>query len=309
VPPSTDYKTSEVTFFLGSVASFSDVLDAAKGVDLIYHVASLIELSPNGTKVLYETNVRGTQNIVDACIQLGITRLVYTSTIDVISDKGALVGEQIIKSNRRAPSHAYGKTKTMAERIVIEANGRKTDHNTTLFTLALRPVHIYGPGDKLALAAVQVGKTGFVPIWGNGLTYCIYIDNAAYGHLLAGEALLSPEKCSTVAGNVYYLKDDYLTSFHNSLFEFAKMKYPQVIQIRIPLWFISLIGMLFTFFYSIIYFLGFHPEYVFSYWHVVLMSRTLKMSDLRSREDFGYFQKVSNAEGMRETEKWIQGLQ
>jgi len=284
-------------------------LDAAKGVDLIYHVASLIELSPNGTKELYETNVRGTQNIVDACIQLGITRLVYTSSIAVSGGKGEeSVGDKVTTSNPKTRKHAYSKTKAMAEKIVLAANGRKTDHLSTLFTLALRPVHVYGPGDRLAIAAVQVGKTGFVPIWGNGGTYFIYIDNCAYGHLLAGEALLSPERCSKVAGKMYYLKDDYQTSFHKAVFDFAKMKYPQVKQIRIPMWLISLIGMLFTFIYSIIYFLGFHPEYVFSYWHVVLMCGTLKMSGLRSEEDLGYFQKVTNAEGLRETEKWIQSL-
>ena len=59
-----------------------------RGADVVFHVASLIELRDHKYRGhrLYDVNVRGAMNVINACIRTGVTRLVYTSSTATVMD-------------------------------------------------------------------------------------------------------------------------------------------------------------------------------------------------------------------------------
>src|SRR5207248_2666534 len=90
-------------------------------------------------------------------------------------------------------------TKARAEQLVLKANG------SALATVALRPHLIWGPGDPhLTPRLLALARAGHLRRIGlsDKKVDCVYIDNAAAAHLLAGDRLAPG---SVVAGKVYFI--------------------------------------------------------------------------------------------------------
>jgi nucleoside-diphosphate-sugar epimerase len=184
----------------GDVADRDAVASAAAGCDVIFHVAAKAGVWGR-YRDYYQTNVVGTDNVLAACRRHGIRRLVYTSTPSVIFD-----GRDIEWGTEAAPYAAYyeahyPRTKAIAERRVLAANGPE------LATVALRPHLIWGPGDNhlvpRLLARARAGKLRRVGR-ADKLVDSIYIDNAAEAHLLAADRLAPG---SPPAGRVYFVSN------------------------------------------------------------------------------------------------------
>jgi nucleoside-diphosphate-sugar epimerase len=151
-----------------------------------------------------ETNITGTQIIIDTCLQLGIPRLVHSSTLDVVldgkhghclADESAPYPADVKKMNR------YAYSKMIGEQAVIKANG------PTFSTCSLRIVGMYGPGDKYHLPnVIKIAKNGIRLRLGNGKAEFshVFSGNAAHAHILAAEHL---EPGSPAAGQVYFIND------------------------------------------------------------------------------------------------------
>lgn len=96
----------------------------------------------------------GATHIINACIRLGVERLVYTSSFATVVGPQQVedVNAHSLSWNEDSFEHAmpndlpayYAKTKRMAELRLFTANGRGR-----LRTIALRPCVPFGPGDKL----------------------------------------------------------------------------------------------------------------------------------------------------------------
>lgn len=171
------------------------VKDAIKGHQIVFHVASKIDMFGKYND-FYDINVTGTQNVVDGCIKWGVFKLIYTSTASVVFNgidmKG--VDESVPYPDKYlAP---YPETKMLAEKIVSNANGING-----LKTTILRPHLICGPRDpSLAPRLIKVAKKGRLPIIGPGDNKLdiTYVENVADAHILAAD---SPKS----AGQIYFI--------------------------------------------------------------------------------------------------------
>ena len=184
-------------------------VEACRGVDVVYHVASVAGIW-GPWKHFHSVNVLGTQNIVEGCRQHGVGRLVYTSSPSVTFDGLAANGGAQNGVDESAPypdrwlCH-YPHTKALAEQHVLAANG--TDG---LLTCSLRPHLIWGPRDRhlipRLLARARSGRLRRVGD-GTNLIDTIYVENAATAHLQAADALVpeSPVADSPVAGRAYFI--------------------------------------------------------------------------------------------------------
>lgn len=182
----------------GDLANYDDVKKALNGMDAVIHSASMVAMWGKYAD-FYQTNVIGTENILKAMQELGIKKLVYTSTPSVAFERNSLCG---VDESTPYPEHYlghYAKTKSIAERMVLAANGGE------LSSVALRPHLIFGPGDlNLVPRVIEAQKKGRLKIVGDGenLVDVTYVENAALAHVMALEKL---DKNHPIAGKAYFL--------------------------------------------------------------------------------------------------------
>jgi nucleoside-diphosphate-sugar epimerase len=174
---------------------------ACKGIDTVFHAAAIPGIW-GPWKLFYETNTLGTLNILDACVQHRVPKLVYTSSPSVIYDGGDHLG---IDESHPYPGRYlchYPHTKALAEKAVLAANGQHV-----LLTVALRPHLIWGPRDtQLVPRLLQRARSGRLRRVGDGtnLISMTYVENAAAAHLQAAD-VLSPT--SSAAGRAYFINE------------------------------------------------------------------------------------------------------
>jgi nucleoside-diphosphate-sugar epimerase len=184
------------------LADAAAVREAVRGMDIVFHVAAKAE--PWGAyEDFHRVNVTGTENLVAAMRAEGVGRLVYTSTPSVVSLMGDTEnGAQDLPYSKEYPS-AYGETKAIAERFVLDANGPE------LATVSLRPHLIIGPReDKMVPRILDRAGAKRLPIIGDGTNKVdiTYVDNAAWAHLDAMHALA--DHTSRCAGKAYFISND-----------------------------------------------------------------------------------------------------
>ncbi len=185
----------------GELSDLQAVKKAVAGCDIVFHVAAKAGVW-GAYEDFFQTNVVGTENIIEACREQGVQRLVYTSSPSVVFDGTDMEG---VDESVPYPQHYhafYPQTKARAEQLVLQAN----DHE--LATVALRPHLIWGPEDNhLVPRILERGAKGALRKIGHRpcLVDTVYVDNAAEAHLLAAEKL---EPGSIVAGKVYFISND-----------------------------------------------------------------------------------------------------
>ena len=194
-----DLEKSGVETLTADIENFEAVLSACEGVDAVFHVAAKTGIWGKWDD-FFGVNVNGTDNVIQACKENGVSRLVYTSSPSVIYG-----GDDIENGDETLPyplkyNCPYSATKALAEQLVLEENGEKG-----LLTVSLRPHLIWGPRDtNLIPRLLQKAKSGHLIQVGNGknLVDIVYVDNAAQAHLLAADCL---KEGSPVCGQAYFI--------------------------------------------------------------------------------------------------------
>jgi nucleoside-diphosphate-sugar epimerase len=189
----------------GDIRSPEDVEAACLGMEVVFQTAAAVWDVKTPAQVYDEVNVGGNRLVVDACRKLGIQRLVYTSTIDVVVDgrRPIVDGDESLPYPKRLPRDPYSRTKIEAERLVLAADG------PDLATCALRPVGMYGARDRYHLGNIlAIARKGNRLRLGSGKA-CFshaYSENVAHAHVCAAAHLFPG---SRVAGRAYFIGDHY----------------------------------------------------------------------------------------------------
>lgn len=206
-----------IKFVRGDIRHLADVEKAFQDADIecVFHIASygMSGREQLNRNLIEEVNVGGTDNVLQACQRRGVPRLVYTSTFNVI------FGGQVIRNGDESlpylplhlhPDH-YSRTKSIAERKVLAANGSSLEMGDgVLRTCALRPAGIYGPGEQRHLprivSYIERGLFRFVYGDPSSLVEFVHVDNLVQAHILASEAL-KVTKGHVASGQPYFISD------------------------------------------------------------------------------------------------------
>ena len=111
-----DYKDdSRVRFFIGDVRDKERLYRALDGVDYVVHAAAtkIVPTAEYNPFECVKTNIMGAMNIIDACIDKGVTRVVALST-----DKAS------------SPINLYGATKLASDKLFVSGNAYAGEHDT-----------------------------------------------------------------------------------------------------------------------------------------------------------------------------------
>lgn len=157
-------------------------------VDYVFHCGALS--SHTGTKEQYEVaNVRGTQAIVDGCLQHGVKRLIHVSTPSLYFRFNTKLNVREDEPTLRKFANEYARTKQQAEQIVDAAYVRGLD------TITIRPRAIFGEGDNALMPQLfDVNQRLGVPLFRGGQAQMdvTYVDNVVHALMLCMDA---PAQC------------------------------------------------------------------------------------------------------------------
>lgn len=286
----------------GDLTKRDDVVRACEGVDVVFHVAAKTGFA--GAASEFEAiNITGTENVVEACLQNGIERLVYCSSPSVTLD-----GRDHANADESVPyatsflAH-YPRTKAEGEKRALAANGRVGKDGKVLHACALRPHLIFGPGDEhLMPRLISRAKSGRLKIIGDGDNEVdwTYVDNVAHAHLCAADALLAPEK--RPAGKPYFITNGEPVKaweWFNGILE--ELGIPKLTK-KVPLGVARLAGKTFDATWRTFGLKGEPPLTEFA---AVQVATTHTYSIENAKRDLGYTPIVSLDEAVKRTVPWL----
>ena len=136
--PEGENQNSEVCSYIQTdITDLDDLSIAVKSMDVVFHTAAILPTVIGAKDSDFENVIfKGTQNVIAACKENKVKRLIYTSTADVVIGVGK-IGVNYTDENQPLPQHplnAYVSAKGRAEMAVLAAND-----NETLTTSAIRP--------------------------------------------------------------------------------------------------------------------------------------------------------------------------
>ncbi|MBI2791897.1 MAG: NAD-dependent epimerase/dehydratase family protein [Gammaproteobacteria bacterium] len=133
----------------GDICQIDILNEAFKGADGVFHFAAMWLLQCyEFPRTAFKVNVEGTFNVLDACVQQGVKRLVYSSSASVYGDT---VQEVMDEQHPFNNTNFYGATK-----ISGEAMARAYYHRYKLPFVGLRYMNVYGPRQDYRGAYIAV---------------------------------------------------------------------------------------------------------------------------------------------------------
>jgi UDP-N-acetylglucosamine 4,6-dehydratase (inverting) len=142
-----------IRYFIGDIRDLDRLRRAMEGIDVVVHAAALkqVPAAEYNPFECIKTNVMGAQNVIDACLDMGIKRVIALST-----DKAA------------APINLYGATKLCSDKLFIAANNIK-GHRPIRFSV-VRYGNVMGSRGSVIPFFLERRKTGVLPITDPAMT-------------------------------------------------------------------------------------------------------------------------------------------
>ncbi|CAN5595749.1 NAD-dependent epimerase/dehydratase family protein [soil metagenome] len=178
---------SGIKLFKGDILDEGAIKNAIKDCQQVYHLAGYVKVQAKDPSTFYKVNVDGTINVLNACLQEGIKKVVFTSTCGTFGPSGI---HPTTEDTPRVPiffTH-YARSKFQAELKALEYL------NKGLEVVVVSPTRVFGPGPlnesnpvcrliKLYLR----GKWRIIPEKGENLGNYAFIDDVVDGHIKAME--------------------------------------------------------------------------------------------------------------------------
>ncbi len=142
-----------VRFLIGDVRDKERLYRALDGVDYVVHAAAtkIVPTAEHDPFECVKTNVFGAMNLIDACIDKGVKKIVALST-----DKAS------------SPANLYGATKLTSDRLFVASNSYSGDHKTQFSVV--RYGNVLGSRGSVIPFFVSIAKDGVFPITDNRMT-------------------------------------------------------------------------------------------------------------------------------------------
>ncbi|MBP9722939.1 MAG: NAD-dependent epimerase/dehydratase family protein, partial [Gammaproteobacteria bacterium] len=242
----------------------------------------------------YQANVIATQNIITACLENNIKRLVYISTPSIYAD---YTDKFSIQENSILPEvfiNNYAKTKKIAEDLIQQAFCKKK-----LPVITLRPRGLFGPYDQTIMPRIiRAGVEGRVPLINNGeaLLDITYIDNVVDAIILAMNA------DNKYLGNVYNITNGEPVKLIELLTKIFKRLDIRLKTIKLPF----LASYYYAYLLEIISKLKFgKPEPRLTRYSVAVLGCSQTLDITAARRDLGYIPRITISEGIDRYVDWF----
>jgi len=132
----------DVEMVLGNVLDLDSLRAAMQDVEVVFHLAALVSITPAQGSLLEAVNVEGTRNVIEAAKELGVKKMIYTSSIHALQRPplGVSIDERL-EFDPINPAGPYDRTKAQASLLVKAASEAGLD------TRIICPTGVVGPYD------------------------------------------------------------------------------------------------------------------------------------------------------------------
>lgn len=184
-PPSRTLESDQLEWRIGDLRNPDQLRLAMAGCTTVFHVAADYRLWAKNPAEIYESNVTGTENVLEAAVSNRVERVIYTSSVGALGLRkdGKPADEETPVALADMVGH-YKRSKFLAERKVEEYLQRG------LPVVIVHPSTPVGPGDH---KPTPTGKiivdylNGRMPAYLNTGLNLVHVSDVARGHLLALE--------------------------------------------------------------------------------------------------------------------------
>ncbi|XP_015346814.1 3 beta-hydroxysteroid dehydrogenase type 7 isoform X4 [Marmota marmota marmota] len=276
----------QVTAIQGDVTQAQEVAAAVAGAHVVIHTAGLVDVFGRASpETIHKVNVRGTQNVIEACVQTGTQFLVYTSSMEVVGPN--VKGHPFYRGNEDTPyeavhKHPYPCSKALAERLVLEANGRKG-------------LRLGGRLFRAIPASVEHGR--------------VYVGNVAWMHVLVAREL--EQQAALIGGQVYFCYDKSpYKSYEDFNMEFLGPCGLRLVGTRplLPYWLLVLLAALNALLQWLLRPLLLYAPLLNPY-TLAVANTTFTVSTNKAQRHFGYEPLFSWEDSRTRTILWVQAME
>ncbi|XP_021833306.1 3beta-hydroxysteroid-dehydrogenase/decarboxylase isoform X1 [Prunus avium] len=271
----------------------SQIITAIEGSSVVFYFDGA-DLRTDNFYHCYTIVVQGAKNVISACRECKVRRLIYNSSADVVFD-----GSHDINNGDESLPYPWkfddmlSDFKAQAEALVLRCNDIDG-----LLTCALRPSNVFGHGDShLVPFLVNLAKSGwgkFIIGSGENTSDFTYAENVTHAHICAEEAL--DNRMVAAAGKAFFitnLEPANFWEFVTLILEGLGYQRPLV---KVPAkmaWYILLFFKLMTEKYGLI-----KHNHSMSAHYIQLASHTRTFDCTAARNQIGYSPVVSLQEGV-----------
>lgn len=275
---------ASVTFIQGDLTNQEDLTKACQEMDMVVHAGALSTVW-GPWEDFYQTNVLGTNYVLEACREAKIERLVYVSSPSIY----AAPRDQLDIKESDAPQenrlNNYIRSKLASEKLFKDS--------PDVSSVILRPRGLFGIGDTSILPRVlNLSQKIGIPLIGDGrqLMDMTCVENVALAIRLALE---TPQ----AAGEVYNITNGEPRAFRNLIEETLRgLGYP-IRYRKIPAPLVSAISSSLEFIYKNLKLKG-EPALTRYTYYLLRYSQTLDIS--KAERDLGYRPKITISEGIEQ---------
>ena len=190
----------KVEWMRGDILDIYSLQDAMQDVNKVYHCAAIVSYDPKQKKLLHTTNIEGTANVVNACIETNVEKLLYVSSGSAIGRmrQKEMISEQMQWSEETNNSE-YGRTKYYAEMEVWRGIGEG------LNAVIVNPTIILGALDwNKTSSAIFKNVYNEFPWYTDGVTGFVDVEDVVKAMILLMESDISRERFIISAANLSY---------------------------------------------------------------------------------------------------------
>ncbi|MCJ8277465.1 MAG: NAD-dependent epimerase/dehydratase family protein [Bdellovibrionales bacterium] len=165
------FKELPVKVHYGDITNTLDLLQATEEKDIVFHLAGYIAYKRSDRRLMEKINVKGTRNVVDACITNNAKLFHLSSVVSIGASFSKKPINEDTSFNLGAYDLGYFETKKKAEEIVMDAY---QEHQLPVYMI--NPATIYGAGDgtkgsRKTQIKVAKGQFKFYPPGGVNVVY------------------------------------------------------------------------------------------------------------------------------------------
>ncbi|CAN5541983.1 NAD-dependent epimerase/dehydratase family protein [soil metagenome] len=191
---------NKVEWIKGDILDVILLEEALTGIQQVYHCAAIVSFNPKEKKELHATNIEGTANVVNACLNAGVGKLLHVSSVAALGR--IRVNETITEKMKWSPQTSnseYGKTKHLAEMEVWRGVGEG------LNAVIVNPTIILGAADwNNSSTAIFKNVYKEFPWYTEGMTGFVDVVDVVRSMTMLMDSDISSERFIISAENTTY---------------------------------------------------------------------------------------------------------